>query len=240
MSDGPAFVAGATGFTGKAVVKVLRERGLRTVAHVRPDSARLSQWREFFGALGAEVDATPWDEAAMTATLTRLQPSPVFALLGTTRRRMGAIKRAGGDPRSADYEAVDYGLTAMLIRAARNSGAKPRFVYLSAVGVKESARAAYYRARVKAEGELKASGLPYIIARPSFITGPGRDEARWSERAGAGMFDALLAAVGAVGAKKLQAHWSSTTDLALAQALVRLALDPARVNLTAEPEDLRL
>ena len=50
-----AFVAGATGYTGREVVRVLLERGVRTVAHVRPDSPHVDEWRSRFEAQGAAV-----------------------------------------------------------------------------------------------------------------------------------------------------------------------------------------
>src|SRR5512133_826771 len=143
-----AFVAGATGDTGREVVRARRARGVRTVAHVRPDSPRLADWKGRLGALGAEVDATPWDEAAMVETLRRVRPDAVVALLGTTRRR-GAQAAAAG--RNETYETVDYGLTHLLLRAAIASGTRPRFVYLSAVGVREGTRNAYLAARAKLE-----------------------------------------------------------------------------------------
>ena len=34
------FVVGATGYTGREVVRLLREKRIPTVAHVRPDSPR--------------------------------------------------------------------------------------------------------------------------------------------------------------------------------------------------------
>ena len=47
-----AFVAGATGYTGVQVVRQLaaleRTPPLRVVAHVRPDSTRLAEWRTRF------------------------------------------------------------------------------------------------------------------------------------------------------------------------------------------------
>src|SRR5215217_2597869 len=82
-----AFVAGATGYTGREVVRALVARGVRAVAHVRPDSPRLAEWRERFGEVGADVDATPWEEPAIRAALARWRPTHVFALLGTTRER---------------------------------------------------------------------------------------------------------------------------------------------------------
>jgi uncharacterized protein YbjT (DUF2867 family) len=234
----PAFVAGATGFTGREVVRLLVERGVPTFAHVRPDSPRLEEWKERFSGVGAEVDATPWEQVAMKETMLRLRPAWLFALLGTTRARMHAAGRAGEDPASQSYEAVDYGLTALLIEAVREADLSPRVVYLSAAGVKEGSRSAYYKARVKAEALLRSSGLPYTIARPSFITGPGRDDNRPLERVGAVIGDGLLAVAGKLGARKIQARYAATTNVRLANALVRLALDPNGENGVFESEEL--
>jgi uncharacterized protein YbjT (DUF2867 family) len=227
-----AFVAGATGYTGRAVVRALAARGVSAVAHVRPDSPRLADWRARFAG-AAEVDATPWDAAALAGTLARLRPAVVFALLGTTRARAG--REGIADP----YETVDYGLTRLLLDAALASGARPRFVYLSAVGVGPRARGGYLAVRWRFEQELRASGLPYVIARPSFITGPDREEHRPAERAGAAAADLLLGAAGALGARRLRDRYRSVTADALAAALVRLALDPAATAVVAETEALR-
>jgi uncharacterized protein YbjT (DUF2867 family) len=226
-----AFVAGATGYTGRAVVAALRARGVPTAAHVRPDSPQLERWRADFGALGAEVDATPWDAEALTATFRARRPTLLFALLGTTRTRAA---REG-----ASYETVDYGLTAMLLRAALAADLRPRFVYLSAAGVGPRAAGAYMQVRWRFERELAASGVPYTIARPSFITGPDRDEDRPAERFAARASDGLLALAGALGGRKLRDRYHSTTNAVLGEALVRLALDPAAANSIAEGAALR-
>ena len=44
-----AFVAGATGYTGREVVRLLAERGVRTLAHVRPDSSSSAAGRDLEG-----------------------------------------------------------------------------------------------------------------------------------------------------------------------------------------------
>jgi uncharacterized protein YbjT (DUF2867 family) len=234
-----AFVAGATGYTGREVVRVLGERGVAPVAHVRPDSPRLADWRARFAAMGAEVDATPWEEPAMTETLRRLRPAVVFALLGTTRARMRERARTGGDPAGESYEAVDYGLTAHLIRAAAACGARPRVVYLSSAGIRPGSGNPYFQARWKAEEDLRRSGLPFVIARPSFITGSDRDDRRTLERVGARAVDGALAVAGLLGARKLRERYRSTSNAALARALVRLALDPGAEDRAFESEDLR-
>ena len=231
-----AFVAGATGYVGREVVRVLAARGDRAVAHVRPDSSRLAGWRERFAAMGAEVDSTPWDEAAMTAALERLRPAAVFALLGTTRARARREAERGVD---AGYEAVDYGLTALLLRAATASGVAPRFVYLSAAGVRGDTRNAYLQARVRVERELRASPLPWTIVRPALITGPDRDETRPLERLGAIIGDAALGVAGALGARTLRERWRSITGAELARALVRAAYDPAAAGAIVTGEELR-
>lgn len=231
-----AFVAGATGYTGRAVVAELVARGARTVAHVRPDSPRLDEWRARFAEMGAEVDATPWERGAMAARLASLRPTLVFALLGTTRARARRAARAGGDPAAESYEAVDYGLTALLIDAA--APAAPRFVYLSAAGASPEARSRYMAVRGRVEEKLRASGLDHVIARPSFIVGPGRDEPRPLEHLGASLVDGALGVAGALGARRLRDRYRSTTNVDLARALVRVALDP-EAHGVFESEDLR-
>jgi uncharacterized protein YbjT (DUF2867 family) len=231
-----AFVAGATGYTGREVVRELVSRGVRTVAHVRPDSARVEAWRQRFEASGVAVDTTPWGDAEMTQTLSGLQPTHVFSLLGTTRARRRASARRG-DVES--YEAIDFGLTAMLIRAAVASGSKPRFVYLSSLGVREHTSNPYLVARWRAESLLQSSGLPYTIARPSFITGPGRDESRPLERVGAVMVDVVAGLARVVGARRFAGSVRSLTGAELAMGLVRQAFDPAAENVTLGAEELR-
>lgn len=230
-----AFVAAATGYTGRAVVAELRRTGVETVAHVRPDSPSLDEWRARFEGLGARVDATPWREDAMAATLRRVRATHVFGLLGTTRARS---RRGGSGAVEDTYEAVDYGLTALLIRATREAAPEARFIYLSAMGAGQGARGAYMAARWRVERELVDSGLRHVIARPSFITGPDRDEPRPTERLAARLLDAALAVSAGLGARRLPARYGSTTNTALAGALVRLALDPSAAGVY-ESEALR-
>ncbi len=218
-----AFVVGATGYTGREVVAQLERAGHRAVAHVRPDSPRLDEWRGRF----AEVDDTPWDESEMTRTLASIAPDVVFALVGTTKKR--------GDT----YEAVDYGLTALLVRAAVRSKRRPRIVYLSSAGAKPGSRNAYLQARWKAEEVVRDSGLAYVIARPSFITGSDRDDTRTGERLGAAAADAVLGVARLFGGGQLRARYRSTTNVVLAGALIRWATDPDATAAVVESEDLR-
>lgn len=215
-----AFVLGATGFVGREVVRQLCVRGAKTYAHVRPDSSKLAEWRTRFGELGAEVDATAWDVAALAARWRELKPAQVYVLIGTTR------SKAKADAVDGDiYEKVDLGLTKIAVDAARASEVSPRVVYLSSVGADAGARSAYLRARGKAEDAVKASGLPWVIARPSFITGE-RDESRVGETTAAVLTNGALAIAGVFGGKKLRDRYRSTSPDVLASALIRLGEAP--------------
>ncbi|HEX6307173.1 MAG TPA: NAD(P)H-binding protein [Longimicrobiales bacterium] len=214
-----AFVAGATGYAGNAVVAELRRRGVTTVAHVRPDSPRLRYWHDHFEARGAAVDSTPWAEDALAGTFARVRPDAVFALLGTTRRRMR-------DARGDSYASVDYGLTAMLLRAVRRAAASARFVYLSAIGAGPRARGEYLRVRWRLEQELRDSGIDWLIARPAFITGADRAEGRPLERIAARATDGALRIAAALGAPGLHARYASLDAATLARGLVHHAFAP--------------
>ncbi len=228
----PAFVLGATGFVGREVVRQLCVRGTRTIAHVRPDSTKLDEWRARFGELGAEVDTTAWDAAALAARFRELRPAQVYVLIGTTRGKAKADAVQGDI-----YEAVDLGLTRLAVEAARASEIRPRIVYLSAIGADTTARSAYLRARGKAEEVVTTSGLPWVIARPSFITGE-RDESRLGEKSAAVVTNGVFAVLGVLGGKKLRDRYRSTTPDVLASALIRLGEAPEH-DRTVDGADLR-
>jgi uncharacterized protein YbjT (DUF2867 family) len=213
-----AVVFGATGFVGREVVKLL---GDKAIAHVRPDSSKLDEWIKTFAEAGAAaLDTTAWDKTALTAMLRERKPDQVYILIGTTRGRAKAEEIEGDI-----YEKVDLGLTQMAVEAAVASETKPRIVYLSSVGADNTATSAYLRARGMAEDVVTTSGLPWVIARPSIITGE-REDGRIGERSAAVIGDGLLAVAGALGAKSLRDKYHSTTPDVLAAALIRLAEAP--------------
>lgn len=235
-SGAKAFVGGATGYTGQAVVARLRQLGVETVAHVRPDSSKLAEWRARFEGLGAVVDTTAWTGDAMEARIRSLRPTVIFALLGTTQRRLRRDKASGAD---SSYAKVDLGMTLMLLRGAESTEPAPRFVYLSSLGARPSPAGTYYHARWEVEQALRRSTVPWTIARPSFITGSDRDEARPLEQVGAVVATGILGVAAAFGARRLRDRWGAIDAGTLARGLVRAGLDPAAAGETLTSDQLR-
>lgn len=233
MSPSTAFVAGATGYTGREVVAELRRRGVETVAHVRPGSASFDTWSARFATIGATVDATPWEADATARTLARLRPDFLFALLGTTRHR--AAKESLDDP----YERIDYGLTDQLRRGAEAAGAATRFVYLSAIGANEGSGNKYVAVRGRMERELREGALPYLIARPAFVSGADREESRPTERVFAVATDVLLGGLALAGIRGPRDRYGTLTGHQLATAMVELALRYRNGRAVATVHDLR-
>lgn len=216
-----AFIAGATGYTGRNVVPACVGAGWTAIAHVRPDSSSLAKWTSQFEGDGASVDSSPWTAEGIADAFARHRPDVVFSLLGTTRAR-------GKQDGVSTYEAVDYGLTKLLVDASLAMETPPVFVYLSSMGAGGTAGNAYLQVRNRIEGELRASAMPHVIARPGFITGPDRGEDRLGETIGAVVSDGFLSLLGALGAKKAERKYRSITGPQLAQALVTLAKSDAR------------
>ena len=231
---------GATGYTGTHVVTRLRSEGFECVAHVRPDSTSGARWTERFEAQGATVSRAPWTTPEIGSLIAKTQPSWIFALLGTTKRRRKQRISAGGDGASETYEAVDRGLTLMALDGAAALNERPLFVYLSSLGAREDARLPYLRVRGEVERRLAQSGLPHVIAQPGFITGPDRPESRPMERWGAALSDTALRALAGLGAKNAREQWASISGDTLARGLVEAAkAADASTAVTLLSKDLR-
>jgi nucleoside-diphosphate-sugar epimerase len=230
-----AFVAGATGYTGRAVVRELTERGVECIAHVRPDSSRLEEWRRRFTAAGATFDCTPWGDAEFEAVMRHYKPQYCFALLGTTKRRARLARRQGARD---SYETVDYLLTSIVLRATRVMSPAAKFVYLSALGVNEGVRNPYLAVRARVEAELIRSGLRFVIARPALITGEDREESRPAERAVAKVAEWALRTAEIAGWSSFHQRFATLTGPQLGRALVNAALDPAIEDLILDVPQL--
>lgn len=149
-------VAGGTGFVGTAIVHALRARELEVRVLARHPERVAS-----LESLGVEVvrgDLT--DAGSLTPAVEGC--SHVVNLV--------AIIKGAPD----DFERVMTRGTAALIAAAREGGVE-RFVQMSALGTNEqtSTMVPYYAAKWAMEREVQASGLEYVLVRPSFVFGRG-------------------------------------------------------------------
>jgi len=225
-NDSPirAFVAGATGYTGREVARLLGEQNIETYMHVRPDSSQLERWKGYAEEAGVHLDTTPWRAQAFDERFKELQPTHVFGLLGTTKARAKRVGRLGGDASLNTYETVEYGLTMELLSAGQKMSSQPRFVYLSSAGSGPKAKGDYLKVRHRIEEALRESYDNFVSIRPSFITGEGRDDARPMERVGAGLSDVLLSTIGLIGAGRLRDRYRSITNTELARAVIHHGL----------------
>lgn len=134
-------VTGATGKTGKHVVRELRERGKRVRAFVRdPDKAR--------ALFGDGVELALGDFA---------DPDSVRAALDGVE---DLVLSCADDPRRVGWEtgAID---------AARAAGVR-RIVKLSTIGAEPGAPVAFWDWHGQVDERLRASGVPAVILQSSF------------------------------------------------------------------------
>lgn len=104
-----AWVVGAAERLGEAVVRELIGRGARAVAHVPASSPDGDAWRGRLAALGAEVDDSAWERAALARAMAAPPRTPTHVLV---------LAGASGPLRP-------------LLEACRDLPTPPRFVLLS-------------------------------------------------------------------------------------------------------------
>ena len=147
-------VTGATGFVGGHVVHELRGRDLPVRCLVRDPrkATKLTGW----GCELAEGDVT--DEQSL-----RRAVAGVDTIVHLVAIRQG--------PRE-QFQRIMVDGTRDLLSAARDAGVG-RFVHMSALGTSEETRelVPYYWAKWENEQQVRSSGIPFVIFRPSFVFG---------------------------------------------------------------------
>jgi uncharacterized protein YbjT (DUF2867 family) len=147
-------VTGGTGFVGGHVVHELRGRNLPVRCLVR-DLRRGAK----LAALGcdlAEGDVT--DPLSLRASVAGVD----------TVVHLVAIRQG----RREQFQRIMVEGTRDLLAAAKDGGVR-RFVHMSALGTSEETKdlVPYYGAKWENEQQVAASGIPYVIFRPSFVFG---------------------------------------------------------------------
>jgi len=158
------FLTGATGFVGKHMLERLLVEGHAVRAAVRGlpgQNARLLIHTEHLGRKddfqwvhGDIVEGTRLDEGMQGC-------DAVIHLVGI-------IVEKGTNT----FERVHYLGTRHVVEAAKRTGIK-RFVQMSALGVRADGVAPYQTTKWKGEEEVRQSGIPFCILRPSLIFGEG-------------------------------------------------------------------
>jgi NADH dehydrogenase len=145
-------VTGATGFVGRHVVRALRADGRPVRALVR--DRRKGDDLVAQGATLADGDVT--------------EPSSLRAAAAGCDTVIHLVAIRQGRPEEFQRVMVDG--TRNLLAAATEAGVK-RFVHMSALGTSHETKdtVPYYRSKWAQEQDVKASGLPYVIFRPSFV-----------------------------------------------------------------------
>ena len=163
-------VAGAHGKTARSLVRTLVENGHEVRGLVRKKEQL------------ADVEAD-----GAEPVLVDLENDEVDGRVGEAVAGCDAVVfAAGAGPGSGEArkETMDYGGAAKLVEAAEKNGTG-RYLMLSSMGAGDpesgpEAMRPYLRAKAKADGRLRESGLDWTIIRPGSLTdeeGTGRVEA---------------------------------------------------------------
>lgn len=149
-------VTGGTGFVGPKIVHALRAEDAPVRALVRDPSSSSARTLSAWGCELVQGDATD-PESLRGATEGADAVVHLIALIA-------------GKPE--EYERVMSQGTRDLVAAAKEARVS-RFVLMSALGTTEESKdlVPYYRSKWDMEQTVKASGIEYVIFRPSFVFG---------------------------------------------------------------------
>ena len=216
------WIAGASGFCGRALVDLLaQQKKFIVIPHIRPSSSRANQLIPYWRKLGLEPVVCEWH--LLEEQWFNHRPQVVISCLGTTKRK---AKKGGGS-----YQEVDLEMNQTLIRYAEElqldqqkyNEVRPRhMVYISSMGSEWGRWNAYLRPRLLVEQSLQASTLHYSIIKPGILHGESRDETRIGETVGAHFSQILATFFAFCGFKKLSYHVKPLDAPELAQFLVLL------------------
>ncbi|MBI2724405.1 MAG: NAD(P)H-binding protein [Chloroflexi bacterium] len=152
-------VSGGTGFVGSAVAKELLRRG-ESVAVLGRDAGKISR------RLGTGVEARVGDVRDGASLEGAMQGIDV--VVNAVQFPGSPVERRG---KGYTFEEVDLKGTRRQVDAAKKAGVR-RFVYVSGVGAAKEADRHWFRYKWEAEQYLKASGLEWVIVRPTWVFGP--------------------------------------------------------------------
>ena len=142
-------LAGATGYLGSYLLKVLLEKQNHVIAIVRKPEKLKNRNENYLEIKQAEVT----DPKTLKDICKGVDT--VISTVGITRQKDGLT-----------YMDVDYQANMNLLKEAKEAGVK-RFVYVSAINGDKYRHLKIFEAKEKFVDALKASGLIYNIVRPN-------------------------------------------------------------------------
>ncbi len=148
-------VTGASGFVGRNLLRVMRERGIpvRAVVH----SSQGETWARSLGIEGVQADVR--DEVSLERAFQGC--SVVVHLVAIIRER---------GPHT--FEAINHLGTQAVVSAAHRCGVR-KLIHLSALGASPVTPSRYLASKWRGEEAVRRGAVPYTIFRPSLIFGPG-------------------------------------------------------------------
>ena len=213
-----ALVHGADHPCGLALAAELGARGAVVAVLLPASLAGSAEWAERWRAAGARVCAGEGDAAGLATALREVRPSHLFLLSRPTSP-------------SAPIE------------ACQAAGERPRIVLLSALGAGPRTLRGPRREAWTAEQALRASDLPYTIARAGRLSGGSPRPDPGLEPPRIGLANRLIAlwagAARALGASRHAARHRPTDAAELAYGLVHAALNYTTIGRVVMAEELR-
>ncbi|MBV9075809.1 MAG: NAD(P)H-binding protein [Acidobacteria bacterium] len=149
------FLTGSSGFVGSQLLpRLLREaHSVRALVHGNGSLA---------GGSSSQLEQVKGDILSASAL------PELMAGCDAVINLVGIIFEHG----SSTFEAVHHLGTRNLVQAARQIGLR-RFVQMSALGARREDASPYHTTKFAGEEEVRDSGIPYVILRPSLIVGHG-------------------------------------------------------------------
>ncbi len=204
------WICGATGFCGTGVIKtILSENHVLTaleaqtdhvLAHIRKNSPHadafksIADWEHALQCNELEILEKAWTE--IDEPFLNYQADIVFCALGITQKT--------GKKEGVSYQDIDQKLTLQMLNLSQKLPKAPVFVYVSSMGIEWHPWSSYLKARYEVEQAIIHSGLPYIILRPGFLTGPSRSDFRPAEKIGGWITNHLSNVFSVTGLKQAE------------------------------------
>jgi NADH dehydrogenase len=138
-------VTGSTGFVGTSFRKFLADQNIPAISIARKKHRSFKSEKTL---ISSSLDK-----------ISGLKCDVMVHLIGT-----------GAQTANSDYESVNVKQTQKIIKLCKRSRIK-KIIYISGLGVDESATLGYFISKLRAEKLIMSSGLDYTIFRASYIVG---------------------------------------------------------------------